>query len=61
VFDVRRNYGGLTKAVALAYLAVTKPGRALIEAARGRPRIGWEILKGTASGFFSSTADKRPA
>lgn len=56
VFYVRRNYRGTRKAAALAYLAVTKPGRAMIEAARGRPRIGWEILKGTFSGFTSAAA-----
>jgi GT2 family glycosyltransferase len=56
VFYVRRNYRGLTKAAALSYLAVTKPGRAVLEAAKGRPRIGWEILRGTVSGFVSSDA-----
>jgi GT2 family glycosyltransferase len=56
VFYVRRNYRGWTKAAALSYLAVTKPGRAVIEAARGRPRIGWEILRGTVSGFVSADA-----
>ena len=56
VFYVRRNYRGWTKAAALGYLAFTKPGRAVIEAARGRPRIGWEILRGTVSGFVSTDA-----
>ncbi len=56
VFYVRRNYRGWTKARALAYLAITKPGRAVIEAVRGRPRIGWEILTGTISGFVSADA-----
>ena len=56
VFYVRRNYRGWTKAAALGYLALTKPGRAVIEAARGRPRIGWEILRGTVSGFVSPDA-----
>ena len=58
VFYVRRNYRGLTKIAALSYLAVTKPGRAFIEAVRGRPRIGWEILRGTASGFVSADAHR---
>ena len=57
VFYVRRNYRGWTKAAALGYLALTKPGRAVIEAARGRPRIGWEILRGTVSGFVSADAN----
>jgi len=56
VFYVRRNYRGWTRAAALGYLAFTKPGRAVIEAAKGRPRIGWEILRGTVSGFVSSDA-----
>ncbi len=56
VFYVRRNYRGWTRAAALSYLAFTKPGRAVIEAAKGRPRIGWEILRGTVSGFVSSDA-----
>jgi GT2 family glycosyltransferase len=53
VVYVRRNYRGMRKLVALSYLAVTKPGRALSEALRGRPAIGWEVLKGTFSGFVS--------
>ncbi|MBA2707239.1 MAG: glycosyltransferase family 2 protein [Gemmatimonadaceae bacterium] len=56
VFYVRRNYRGWTRAVALGYLAFTKPGRAVIEAAKGRPRIGWAILSGTLSGFISSAS-----
>jgi len=56
VFYVRRNYRGWTRAAALSYLAFTKPGRAVIEAAKGRPRIGWEILRGTVSGFVSNDA-----
>ncbi|MEO8194266.1 MAG: glycosyltransferase family 2 protein [Gemmatimonadales bacterium] len=56
VFYVRRNYRGWTRVVALGYLAITKPGRAAIEAMQGRPRIGWEILKGTVSGFVSTAA-----
>lgn len=56
VFYVRRNYRGWTKTIALAYLAVTKPGRAVIEAVKGRPRIGWAILSGTISGFVSSAS-----
>lgn len=56
VFYVRRNYKGVDRIAALAYLAITKPGRAVIEALRGRPRIGWEILKGTATGFVSGRA-----
>lgn len=56
VFYVRRNYHGLVKAAALGYLAITKPGRAFLEAVKGRPKIGWAILRGTAAGFVSPAA-----
>ena len=58
VFYVRRNYRGMTKVIALAYLAFTKPGRAVIEALKGRPRIGWAILSGTIAGFASSAPNR---
>ncbi|HVF40784.1 MAG TPA: glycosyltransferase family 2 protein [Gemmatimonadaceae bacterium] len=58
VFYVRRNYRGLTKVIALTYLAFTKPGRAVIEALKGRPRIGWAILSGTIAGFASSAPNR---
>lgn len=57
VFYVRRNYRGLRKLVALGYLAITKPGRAFIEAVSGRPKIGLAIIGGTLSGFVSSSGD----
>ncbi|MDO8631036.1 MAG: glycosyltransferase family 2 protein, partial [Phycisphaerales bacterium] len=50
---VRRNYSGWRRAVGLAYLLVTKPGRALFEAVKGRPRIGWAIFQGTCVGLAS--------
>ncbi|HEY8165441.1 MAG TPA: glycosyltransferase family 2 protein [Gemmatimonadaceae bacterium] len=56
VFFVRRNYRGITKLIALAYLVVTKPARALVETLKGRPRIGWAIFSGTVSGFVSRDA-----
>lgn len=58
VFYVRRNYRGLKKSAALGYLAVTKPGRALLEALKGRPRTGWAILSGTVAGFVSPAAKR---
>jgi GT2 family glycosyltransferase len=51
VIYARRNYSGMTKAVALSYLALTKPGRAVVEALSGRPRYGWAVLSGAVSGF----------
>jgi GT2 family glycosyltransferase len=58
VFYVRRNYHGLKKGAALGYLAVTKPGRALLETLKGRPRSGWAILSGTIAGFVSPEAKR---
>ncbi len=51
VIYARRNYKGFTKIVALLYLVVTKPARALVETLRGRPRHGWAVLSGAAAGF----------
>ena len=55
-FYVRRNYAGWVKGAAIAYLVATKPARALVETLRGRPRIGWAILRGVATGIFSPAA-----
>lgn len=51
VLYVRRNFGGLERAVALAYLAITKPGKAIAETLAGRPRMGFAVLKGAVEGF----------
>lgn len=53
---LRRNYGGWRRAVGLAYLLVTKPARALADTARGRPRIGWAVLRGMLIGVFGRGA-----
>jgi GT2 family glycosyltransferase len=53
VFYVRRNYRGLNKAIALSNLALTKPGRMILEAAKGNPSYGWQVLRGTLSGFLA--------
>jgi len=50
---VRRNFGGWTRLGALGYLVLTKPGRALAEALRGRPGLGWAVLRGTLAGLLS--------
>jgi GT2 family glycosyltransferase len=55
-FYVRRNYHGWVKGVALGYLIATKPARALVETLRGRPKIGWAILRGVTTGLFSRAA-----
>jgi GT2 family glycosyltransferase len=55
-FTLRRNYKGWQRAAGIAYLAVTKPGRALLELARGRPRTAWAFLSGMLVGVFSPAA-----
>jgi GT2 family glycosyltransferase len=56
VFFIRRNLRGWLRLAALAYMGVTKPGRAVVEVLKGRPRIGWAILRGTVVGFVSAQA-----
>ena len=51
VYYARRNFRGVERAIALGYLAVTKPGKALLELVRGRPRLGWAVIHGTIEGF----------
>ena len=60
-FALRRNYSGWRRAAGIAYLGATKPGRALLELAKGRPRAAWAVLSGMLVGVFSSAAsDKKP-
>jgi len=59
VFAVRRNFSGWKRWGGLAYMAVTKPGRALLELAQGRPRIAWAGLTGMLAGLFSPDARTR--
>ncbi|MGI8548805.1 MAG: glycosyltransferase family 2 protein [Gemmatimonadaceae bacterium] len=49
---VRRNYSGLNRALALAYLTATKPARSIIEVARGRSDIGSAIFRGFVHGLL---------
>ena len=56
---VRRNYRGWRRVAGLGYMLVTKPGRALLEAVKGRPRIGWAVVTGALSGVFGR-ADPEP-
>ena len=53
VIYVRRNYTGLNKAIALGYLALTKPARMVVETVKGNPAYGWRVLSGTISGFLA--------
>jgi len=51
VLYVRRNFPPLQRAIALSYLAVTKPAKAILETVSGRPKIGWAVLRGMIEGF----------
>lgn len=53
---VRRNYRGLDRAIALLYLAVTKPNRAIVEVLRGRAAVGSAILRGWLAGLRAPIA-----
>lgn len=55
-FALRRNFKGWRRAAGITYLAVTKPGRALLELAKGRPRAAWAVLSGMLVGVFSPAA-----
>jgi GT2 family glycosyltransferase len=52
-YAMRRNYTGWRRAGGIAYLAITKPARALWELLRGRPRSGIAFIRGTAAGLFN--------
>jgi len=58
-FTLRRNYRGLPRALGIAYLAVTKPGRAVVELFLGRPGVAWAVLRGMLVGVLSPAAHKR--
>jgi len=53
-FTLRRNYRGWRLAAGIAYLAVAKPAKAVIELLRGRPGRARAVLSGTMVGMFSS-------
>ena len=55
-FYARRNLRGMQRVLALGYLAVTKPGRAVVELLRGRPAFARAVLVGTVGGLFSPDA-----
>lgn len=52
-YAMRRNYSGWRRAAGIAYLAVTKPTRALFEVFRGRPKSGAAFIRGTLAGLFN--------
>jgi GT2 family glycosyltransferase len=51
VLYVRRNFPFVQRVIALSYLAVTKPAKAILETISGRPRMGWAVLRGAFEGF----------
>jgi GT2 family glycosyltransferase len=55
-FTVRRNYSGWRRVAGITYLAVTKPGRAVLELVQGRPHHAWAYLSGMVVGVFSRAA-----
>jgi GT2 family glycosyltransferase len=55
-YAMRRNYSGWRRAGGIAYLAVTKPARALWELVNGRPRSGAAFVRGTFAGLFDPVA-----
>jgi GT2 family glycosyltransferase len=55
-FTLRRNYTGWRRAAGITYLVITKPGRAALELAKGRPRTAWAVLTGMLVGVFSPAA-----
>lgn len=59
VVYVRRNYAGVKKALALAYLAVTKPARFIVDVLSGNPRRGWAVLAGASAGFMTNDVETR--
>ncbi|MHB1223861.1 MAG: glycosyltransferase family 2 protein, partial [Gemmatimonadaceae bacterium] len=61
LFFVRRNLRGRQRAIAIGYMIVTKPARALIELVRGRPAMAGAILRGLVSGLWSPAARSRPS
>jgi len=55
---VRRNRHGIAFWRTLAYLAVARPARALIELLRGRPRYAWAGFRGTVAGLLAIEIDR---
>ena len=55
-FYVRRNFTGAERLMALAYIAATKPARAVKDVLRGRPDLARAVLRGTAHGLFGRGA-----
>jgi GT2 family glycosyltransferase len=57
LYFVRRNLRGVIRLAALAYMIITKPGRAFIHVLQGRAVIGWATLRGTWAGLTTRPID----
>lgn len=57
---IRRNYRGTARLAALGYLWLTKPGKAVVMALGGKPRIGWAVLTGMLAGLRGEVEDGWP-
>ncbi|HXF96318.1 MAG TPA: glycosyltransferase family 2 protein [Gemmatimonadales bacterium] len=55
----RRNFQGWERWVALAYFAISKPVRGLVELVRGRPALAWAIVRGAAEGLLSKQGQRQ--
>jgi GT2 family glycosyltransferase len=53
-YYVRRNYRGMDRALALAYLVATKPAKSVMEMLRGRPAMGSAIFRGFLRGLLDN-------
>jgi GT2 family glycosyltransferase len=52
-YAVRRNYSGWRRAVGIAFLATSKPARAIWELINGRPRSSAAYIRGTLAGLLN--------
>ncbi len=58
---VRRNLPPVQRAVSLAWLVPTRLSRAAGQILSGRPKIAWQVLRGTMDGLFAPVERPREA
>jgi GT2 family glycosyltransferase len=58
MYFARRNLRGTIRAAALAYMLITKPGRALIDLCQGRRAIGGATVRGMWAGLTTRAVDR---
>ena len=59
LYFARRNLRGTDRLAALVYMALTKPGRAVIDMIAGHPRVSWAVLRGTVAGMVTRPDSRR--